>query len=183
MDWAGNRLVLGINPRAYLIGLRDAVMFNLVRIAKACLLGTRGMHHFDFGGFQLLHVDKLAEDSKVLLGERYDGRLSPLQVEYLRRIHSLCQADSVRLVLLNTPKHRFYLARLERPLKDGWKRLSANGDSLLDLCEYPLPDSCFADLSHLNYRGAKVFSEDLDKRIRAGDGSRAMAAGRGTAER
>ena len=28
-----------------------------------------------------------------------------------------------------------------------------------------LPDSCFGDLDHLNYKGAKVFSEYLEKEV------------------
>ena len=34
-----------------------------------------------------------------------------------------------------------------------------------DFKDMELPDSCFGDLDHLNYKGAKVFSEYLEKEI------------------
>ena len=34
-----------------------------------------------------------------------------------------------------------------------------------DFREMYLPDSCFGDLDHLNYKGAKVFSEFLEKEV------------------
>jgi hypothetical protein len=30
-----------------------------------------------------------------------------------------------------------------------------------------LPDSCYADIAHLNYKGAKIFSEKLNRDLKS----------------
>jgi hypothetical protein len=42
-------------------------------------------------------------------------------------------------------------------------------DSILDLSRFILPDSCFADINHLNYKGAKIFSEYLNNLIHSNE--------------
>jgi hypothetical protein len=37
----------------------------------------------------------------------------------------------------------------------------------MDYSVFPLPDSCYGDIGHLNYRGARIFSQYLQERFSA----------------
>jgi len=91
--------------------------------------------------------------------------MSYQQEKYLKLISEICREYSIKLVLFNTPKHRSYYENVDEDILKIWHdtRKSLDRDSLLDLSTYVLPDSCFGDLSHLNFRGARVFSQYLNE--------------------
>jgi hypothetical protein len=165
MDGQGNFLIIKENPKAFLLGIRAAIGFNLRGIARSFIPGKNDIRRFLSGAYGFLEENKLTEDSKVFLGEAHKYEKAGLQIEYLGKISELCKARSVRVVLLNTPKHPFYLERIGTLQKNDLASIPKTGtgfDSILDYSGYPLPDSCFGDLMHLNYQGARRFSDFLD---------------------
>lgn len=155
-------LLLCKNPRAYIKG----VIKSAVRNSESVLLSYRRTDNAvsipNFGGYKHLDRDKLDADP----GLEMNGSTaqSPYQIKYLKLISELCHERSVLLILLNPPKHKSYTSSVNKEIKDNWTnvRESLAADSLLDLSEFTLHDSCYADLSHLNYRGARIFSDHLD---------------------
>ena len=88
-------------------------------------------------------------------------------------ISQLCQKKSVRLILLNTPEHKYLTTNLGKDIEEDWAfvRQTLPMDSLLDLSETALPDSCFGDTQHLSRKGAEVFSRYLCDKIQSAKGS------------
>lgn len=94
---------------------------------------------------------------------RFEESRQPLILEDIAR---LTMKYDIPLVLLNTPcNYRFH----ERV----YKQLECFNDSIsqslaqrynvryIDLLRYPLPDSCFRDVNHLNTKGANIFTPML----------------------
>ena len=153
------------NPAAFLNGVIKSVIVNLEVVAKSFGKEGAGNSIPGFGGYKRLDRDKLSADPGSETGEDEKVLQSINQVRYLRMISELCRQHSVRLVLLNPPKHKSYNENLNPEIRQLWLdvRNSLPSDSLLDLSGFLLSDSCFGDLSHLNYKGARVFSRHLNE--------------------
>ena len=84
-----------------------------------------------------------------------------LQRKYMSRILQLCQQKGVKVVVLNYPKYRYdrYM-----DLAEVNRYYAAFGDSITiaDYQDFAFPDtSCYANVTHLNYRGATIFCNHL----------------------
>jgi hypothetical protein len=173
LDKSDKVLIMERNPEAYLTGLTQSVFINLLTFAKS--IRNQGPHDRlpAFGGYSSSLRNKLKEDIRLqdsLFKQQRD--LQPvekglLQEKYLGMISQLCRQKNVRLILFNTPKHRSYSDQVNEEIRTNWLnvRNSLPGDSLLDMSTFQLPDSCYSDITHLNYIGARIFSEYLDKEI------------------
>jgi len=152
------------NPLAYLKG----VIKSVVKSAESVIMSYRRDPNSEsipnFGGYKHLIRDRLDADPGLEMNQTQVADQSQYQIKYLRLISELCHEKSVDLILLNPPKYRSYNENVNREIKGNWMKVrqSLSADSLLDLSAFPLPDSCYADLSHLNYRGARVFSDHLN---------------------
>lgn len=153
------------NPGAYLSGVTKSVIKSFETIARG--LRTKGHVNSipNFGGYKRLERDKLSKDPGLETGSDEIVQRSASQIRYLKMISELCHQHSVKLVLLNPPKHKSYNSNVNPEVRQLWLdvRNSLPSDSLLDLSGFMMPDSCFGDLSHLNYRGAVVFSHHLNE--------------------
>lgn len=155
------------NPAAYLNGLIKSVVKSLGTVARS--LGTESSASFipNFGGYKRLERDKLSVDPGLEAGWDQSVQQSTNQIKYLRMISELCQQHSVTLILFNPPKHKSYIENVNPEIRQLWldTRNSLPSDSLLDLSGFLMPDSCYGDLSHLNYKGATVFSHHLNEKL------------------
>lgn len=153
------------NPKAYLNGVTKSVIKSLETVAKRFATKGSGNSIPSFGGYKHLGRDKLFLDPGSETGGDENIQQSSYQIRYLRMISELCKQHSVKLILFNPPKHRSYNETLNPAVRQLWLdvRNSLPSDSLLDLSGFMMPDSCFGDLSHLNYRGARVFSQHLNE--------------------
>lgn len=151
------------NPEAFLKGLVKSVVKSLGTVARSFLTESSENSIPNFGGYKRLVRDKLSIDPGIETGTDESVQQSTIQIRYLRMISELCQQHSVKLVLFNPPKHKSYKENVNHEVMQLWLdvRDSLPSDSLLDLSGFMMPDSCFGDLSHLNYRGARVFSHQL----------------------
>ncbi|MDR0422404.1 MAG: hypothetical protein LBH72_05265 [Proteiniphilum sp.] len=131
----------------------------------------------NIGAYRELHRDKLQEDIERRRGgnepeagsREEDGdsiNLAVYQKAYLLKIVELCKSRDVELILLNTPTYK--------PEKYGDNEFANDFHGAympdvkyMDYSAYPLPDSCYGDISHLNYRGARIFSQHLRERFSA----------------
>jgi hypothetical protein len=165
LDAPEKDLIMSKNPKAYIKGLAKSVFNNLISILKSYTQSASGHELINFGGYKYLVRDRLEADPGLDFKNETASEKSYQQEKYLKMISDLCLEHSIKLVLLNTPKHRSYYENIEEDILKIWydTRNSLYRDSLLDLSAYELPDSCFGDLSHLNYRGARVFSHYLNE--------------------
>ncbi len=155
------------NPEAYLNGLIKSVVKNLETIARSFFKDGSANSIPNFGGYKRLVRDKLSLDPGFETGTDEMVKRSTIQIRYLRMISDLCRQHSVKLILFNPPKHKSYKENVNPEVMQLWLdvRQSLSTDSLLDLSGFLMPDSCFGDMSHLNYRGASVFSHHLNEML------------------
>ncbi len=174
LDKSDKGLIIRRNPGAYLTGLMQSVFNNLLNFAKSFRNnGSPNGRVIGFGGYSSSSRDKLKDDIRLqdsLINRQRNFQpleRGLLQEKYLNKISQLCRQKSVRLILLNTPKHKYYSYQVNQEMRNNWLNLrnSLSGDSLLDMSSFQLPDSCFSDITHLNYTGARIFSKYLDKEI------------------
>lgn len=161
------KLLFSNNPRAYFKGLMKSVFNNISSALKTNSKPKSPGQLINFGSYKYLIRDKLQVDPGVDIYNRGPVLRSVQQERYLKMISEVCRDHSISLVLFTTPKHKSYTDNLGAENRQIWLdvRNALASDSLLDLSTYSLPDSCFGDLSHLNYRGAKQFSVFLDDLI------------------
>lgn len=119
------------------------------------------------GGYQDLYRNKLSEDINKIENEQKIGidtqKVIPQGVSYYySKIMSLNDIPKITIIFLNTPKH--FKSYSDTTYIDFWKN-HLSTVRLIDCTNLSLPDSCFADCSHLNYKGARIYSDSLAKII------------------
>lgn len=157
-------LIIKNNPKAYLTGTKESIISNFFSFLKSYTSEVPKGKILNFGGYERVVLDKLQEDIKLNAFSEQNIEMGLLQEKYLKIISFLCQQKSIKLILINTPKHQYYSTRFNKGIKNNWflVRNSLSQDSLLDLSSLSMPDSCFYDMDHLNYKGAKIFSDYLN---------------------
>jgi len=161
-------ILLKNSSKAYIQGLFQSVLYNFTGFIKSTRLLEPDERLYEFGGYKFLERNKLKEDieRQGIYDPDADLQDQPgkFQEEYLKMISDLCKKMSVELILLDTPKYQYIPdseknnSEVSLPVKFDF----VPSDSILDLSRLILPDSCFADITHLNYKGAKIFSEYLN---------------------
>ena len=85
----------------------------------------------------------------------------------LTRIADLCESHNIKLIYISTPNYdaanKYDLPQFRAQVQELQKKSHAD---FWDYVDYPMPDSCFSDMTHLNYKGAAVYSDILKQRLR-----------------
>lgn len=165
----GNRersLIFRTSPKIYVQGIRDYTFTNFISVAKSYY----SKNIINFGGYKFLDRNKLQENIKLNKSKPdsvFHFEEGKYQIEYLKRISDLCKENKIKLILLNAPKHITLTKSFNYNKSDYGFAVSSilENDSLLDLSSLYFPDSCYADVTHLNYKGARIFSELLSEKI------------------
>lgn len=168
LTWEERSVLIKNNPKAYFKGLTKSVFTNLMIFARNLISHHDISFLGNFGGYLFLDRNKLQEDIEMADNYRIEPlNKSMIQEKYLNKISLLCHQKSVHLILLNTPKYPVYKEAINENIRLNWiaVRETLKKDSLLDFSSYLLPDSCYGDMTHLNYKGAEVFSRYLNDLI------------------
>jgi hypothetical protein len=166
MNIGEKSVIFKVMPKDYFKGMMKSVFSNLKTFLKS-YRNTEGAIQ-NFGGYQYSTRDKLQEELRNQKPEEDKPHLQgKVQTEYLFKISELCKQKSVKLVLFNTPKHKSYFLNVPKDVEETWLsvRNSLAADSLMDFSALSYPDSCFGDVTHMNYIGARLFSEHLGKKL------------------
>lgn len=114
------------------------------------------------GGYEYLLRDKLQLDIKKNkdhhLKQNDPDSVSEGIIHYFRKMMTFCNSNGITLIFMSTPKHK------EVWNKRAYREIHSKyfpEIPLYDFTEITYPDSCYGDVVHLNYRGARVFSEQL----------------------
>ncbi|MDR0427925.1 MAG: hypothetical protein LBH12_04905, partial [Dysgonamonadaceae bacterium] len=102
--------------------------------------------------------------------------ISAYQKAYLLKIAELCKSRDVELILLNVPMYKPEVYG-DNELANDFHDAYLSDVKYMDYSAFTLPDSCYRDIGHLNYRGARIFSQYLQERFSAdvkeiGEGNR-----------
>jgi hypothetical protein len=118
----------------------------------------------DIGGYVKLDRDKLQEDIAYWNNAQAEAEtgIAFYQKEYLLKIVDLCKSRNVKLILINPPTYKPEVYGSIDKLNEYYDTY-LSGTTYMDYSAFPLPDSCYGDIGHLNYKGAKIFSTYLQE--------------------
>lgn len=121
----------------------------------------------NIGGYNYLMRDKLSEDiqrnKRLLNGNNGspDIKYSSYQKEYLEKIIAFCEERKIQLILVNAPTHHTAYNVKYKEAYYAYYKQNLEKVPLWDFSNMNLADSCFGDMTHLNFRGAALFSKLL----------------------
>jgi hypothetical protein len=101
----------------------------------------------------------LSEKVKVVQNDS-DDKITDADLTYLDLMKDFCKQNNIRLIFMCVPQHR--LSPLDKQVAQRLHDCRYPDVPFYNYINMELPDSCYGDLDHLNYRGAKVFSEYIE---------------------
>ena len=118
----------------------------------------------NLGGYINLNRDKLSEDINRNINTKYKAEsYSNLSIYFLDKTISFCDKNNIKIMFLCPPQHKkcvFDSMNYKKFYAEKYNKIT-----FLDYRDMALHDSCFSDLHHLNHKGAKIFSEYLEKKV------------------
>ncbi len=118
----------------------------------------------DLGGYLYLVRDKLDVSIKQQNKKSYEiPQCEEIAEYFLKEIREYCAQNNITLIFMHTPMHK--ALNWDNTLVKMFYRKNYSNIKFYDFRDMKLADSCFGDLDHLNYKGAKVFSEYLEKEV------------------
>ncbi len=135
---------------------------------KKALKRTTTFRDLNFGGYTYSDRYKLAVDVAYKDG-LLKKKASPApgfgeardQVRYLKELVDFCRGKGVTCILISTPVHPVIKAQADTAAYFAFWREHMPDVPLWDHSGWTLPDSCFGDATHLNHRGARLYSTRL----------------------
>lgn len=132
----------------------------------------------DIGGYHYLTTtinDSIAEYDAIAIDtvsekgnskENFDSRI--YELDYLRKIIEYGESRGLTVFLVRSPLHSKYEGFVNE--SDFIKKIKTEFSTVefLDFAYFPLSDEHFADVGHLNYKGARVFSKWFDNLVERG---------------
>lgn len=107
----------------------------------------------------LLKVRKPKINNKVV---KTNPKLAHYNIKYLNKIIDFCKENNKKVFLIRSPQHKEYPKLNNENIYSEVKKKYFSTVELLDFNDFPLDNAAFGDLDHLNFKGAKVFSNWFD---------------------
>ncbi len=149
----------------FYIGLLKMPNLNLYKAIRHLNNPLNNAIDHNIGKYIKLDRNKLQTNIR-LVGNKYPFMctIDTLTDQYasLKKINTYCTDNNIKLILITTPFYdpdKYLQVEKFHILKD--KFLS--DVDYVDFSYFPLPDSCYGDMEHLNYHGAEIFSKHLQK--------------------
>lgn len=163
-----HKLLIKNNPKGYVTTIPDVLKSNLLHITG---------NDFDFtdeiGGYRRItenRVDSLLKgvDKKSKLSIEKEYPTSKVSLKYLKKIITLCVENDKNVFLIRSPQHpelpiKFNENHFKKIRKDSFTEVP-----FLDFTDFPVKSTQFADLEHLNYKGAFSFSLSIKRLLENG---------------
>lgn len=118
------------------------------------------------GGNDWPEDNQLAEDivrrgnkSGVYPKQTHDS----LNAYFMRKTISFCKDSDIELFFICPPQHPYTPCNTHDYKQ--WYAEEFSDVKFFDCLEMPMADSCYSNLDHLNFKGARIFSEYIDKEI------------------
>lgn len=119
------------------------------------------------GAARALTYKRLKEDvaaTKPFVKGTPPEKLSQISIDYIRQIAAYCKRKNITLILINTPVYQ-WKKYVDHEQFEANRNKYFGDIPYLDYKDFPLPDSCYADIWHLNADGQRQFSEHLQKNL------------------
>lgn len=161
-----HELLISNNTSGFINNLAIGFNKNLSSILQSKLDYTQRI-----GGYHFL--DKQINDSvykKTLKTKdrNIKSRLPLNNIEYLSKLVSYCIAHGKNVYLIRSPLHQKNLDLKNEKVFQEVLKDKFNNIEFLDFVNFPLSDFEFADLEHLNFKGAEKFSLWFNRLLETG---------------
>lgn len=118
------------------------------------------------GGYKRLtrtNVSKEIQKEKNEPSESVKLGFSKYQKKYLLKLYEICESNDIQLVLLTTPMHELKIEKQARLIDNycSFAKDEMPRAILIDYADYLILDEEFADMAHLNFKGAEKFTNYL----------------------
>lgn len=113
------------------------------------------------GGYQWLERDKTDSLLKI---KNYNSNflsnnnLSEINIHYLNKLIKFCHSKDKKVILIRSPLHQKYAGYSNEISYQKIRQINYSSIDYIDFSKFPLNNSEFGDLEHLNHKGAKKFS-------------------------
>lgn len=165
-DW---KILLKINRYSSIKSVLFIPKYSLKLIKEIISNSNHNYHQLNIGGF---YKETKLINSKIIKDfisndsiENYT--LSIVEIGNLNRIVKFCKDNDIELIFYNPPLHPVMYNSYEyqegKVIFDNFLRTIHPNHTYLDFSNQFLPDSCYADLIHLNEKGAILFTKKLNQ--------------------
>ena len=118
----------------------------------------------NLGGYEYLVRDKLQQHITLQKDKKaHKSSFDFLSKYFLNKTIDFCKANNMTIILLATPQH--HMSKIDTLTYKQYHQQNYKDLKFYDFRSLQLPDSCFGDLNHLNHKGAKIFSNFLEKEV------------------
>lgn len=126
------------------------------------------INKFEWGGYKYSSKNELNSSiQKKELNITYNKSQIPnltTNIYFLDKIIDYANNNKIKLILLRSPLHHFYNREYESLLNQFISKNSKKFE-YYDYADYFMKDEMYIDYSHLNYKGATIFSKIINTRI------------------
>lgn len=159
MNMSDNLMLFDNNNSGYLNALALSTRKKFNRIIK-----NDFNYYTKIGGYLYFRSDKtdsILNNKNILENKisKLQRNISEVNLSYLDSLISYCKKLEKDIILIRSPQHKEYSGyENEKIYKEILETRYSNID-YIDFSEFPISNSEFGDLEHLNYKGARVFSK------------------------
>jgi hypothetical protein len=172
MDYDHIRLLRKKN-KDFLNFVPKSILRNIFRNYKYLLCKEKGFKKDDrFGSY--LYLSRNKTDSIVLdasqKGEpgKTPYHLSHLSIKYLSKLINFCGEHKIKTFIIRSPVHEISNDSLNKQFFQELLPAEYSNIEFLDFSKFPLSNSEFGDLEHINHKGAYKFSMWFDRLLKNG---------------
>lgn len=144
------------NPKDFPKAVSTSTRNNFTRILSLDFISIDDRYGRFMGLTETIDY-KLITDENNIEDSLKEQEISIENINYLEKIVNFCNTNSVKVYLIRSPQHKYYSRENEKELLSIKKQKFENLE-FLDFDDFPFEDDKFADLGHLNYKGAEIFS-------------------------
>lgn len=144
-------------------------LYDIKKIGPNLLsyFSSQDIKNLKLGGFQWLIRDKLNIDTinkslRINLTQKTVS-IPEINLYYLKQIKTYCKNNNLKLYFLMTPRYKFLWG--DNNFRFIHQKYFSEIE-IIDCMNWVFPDSCYADMAHLNHKGADFYSKKLNNFIR-----------------
>lgn len=143
-----------------------------LKLIRNIILKPNNNKNLNIGGYiEVKHVVNQDVIDNFKLNDNFKKyNLSEIEIETLKRIVDFCKLNNIELIFINPPMHPVMYNSMEyqegKVIFDNFLIANYPNHTYLDFSNHFLPESCYADLIHLNKSGAEIFTKKLNQLLK-----------------
>lgn len=156
MNFTDKTILVKNNLSGYLNSTSLSFKYNFSRLLKQDFSYSKSI-----GGYRYLERDKT--DSllnKMKINPIFEKTIpiSEINLNYLSKLIRFCEEQGKNVFLIRSPQHKKYSGYSNERTYQQIRKNRYSSIEYLDFSKFPLNNSEYGDLEHLNHKGAKIFS-------------------------